>query len=643
MDAGKKLGINLTVTSYLLAMSDPTQYAFCKPNVYKAAAKALLSTDVDGNSPARLVHTTEFYKSCLKLFQERYHLPFSDLQHVHIAFYVMAKPYEGYPGWDDLDADAPLVPPSRSSSPMLDLNVILYGPPGTGKTYDTIRRAVEICDGQASPDRSQLVKRFDELRKESRLGFVTFHQAYGYEDFIEGLRPVLEDDEPSASTDTTKEIRYECRPGIFKRLCELAKVGTSAKTGGVNVDWENTTVWKMSLGDTYDPEQATIYEECLKDGVIRLGYGSDVDFSDCESRAAILKKLQAKYPKTGPQDYDVTAVDSLKVGMKEGDLVIISDGNQKFRAIARINGPYRFLSDKETYRQAREVEWIARFKESLPRDTIYNKNLSQMTIYRLRDDELRREALGQLVSPTASVTRNYVLIIDEINRGNISKILGELITLLEPDKRLGAENELQVTLPYSGRPFGVPQNLFVIGTMNTADRSIAFLDVALRRRFKFVEMMPEYPVLREHWKKQPGANSVDLAQLLEVINARIELLYDRDHQIGHSFFLGVKSLLDLRDAFCGKVIPLLQEYFYGDWAKVCLVLGCPANSESSVPQANPNPIVVARSLKKISLLSESDEFDDKLSFSINSVFADAKDPDEVKPFLTAVLKPAKAT
>lgn len=490
-DDGKKCGINLTATSYLLAMSDPTQYAFCKPNVYKAAAKALLGAEDEGNSPARLVHATELYKTSLKLFQERYHLPFSDLQHVHIAYYILTSPYEGYPAWDDLEFGGVTPPPLT----MLDLNTILYGPPGTGKTYDTIRRAVEICDGTSPPDRSQLVKRFDELRKENRVCFITFHQAYGYEDFIEGLRPVLEDNEPTSNADDAKDIRYECRPGVFKQLCELARIDPAAITGGMSVDWEETTVWKMSLGDTYDPEQATIYDECIKDNVIRLGYGEDLNYDDCDSKADILEKLRTKYPDMPSTDFNVKAVDSLKLGMKEGDLVIISDGNHKFRAIARVTGPYQYLH-KDRYRHARSVEWLVTLRESLPREVIYNKNLSQMTIYRLRDDELRREALGQLLSPAPAATRNYVLIIDEINRGNIAKILGELITLLEPDKRLGGENELQVTLPYSGKPFGVPKNVFVIGTMNTADRSIAFLDVALRRRFKFIEMMPEYQLLR---------------------------------------------------------------------------------------------------------------------------------------------------
>lgn len=631
----KKAGVTLVAVSFLLAMSNPSRYAFCKPNVYSAAVRALLGTKDEGNVPLRLVHATEFYAEALTLFQQRYSLPFTDLHHVHIAFYSMANPYDGFPGWDDLESTTSDSPPlSLTPSAMHDLNVILYGPPGTGKTYDTIRRAVAICDGNVPDSRSEMTARFNELLKESRVSFVTFHQAYGYEDFIEGLRPVLAED--SSSPDSGSDIRYECRPGIFKQLCELAKTDLVGRTGGVEIDWNNTTVWKMSLGDTNLSDDAMIFEESINENVIRLGYGDDHDFSDCDSKEAIFRKFQSTNPDVKSTDYPPRSVETLCLRMKEGDLVVISDGNSKFRAIARIKGPYQLL-DKEIYRQARPVDWIVRFAESLPYELIYNKKFSQTTLYRLKSEELRREALAQLVSPPSAEPRNYVLIIDEINRGNVSKILGELITLLEPDKRLDADNELQVTLPYSGKPFGVPRNVHIIGTMNTADRSIAFLDVALRRRFTFVEMMPEYLLLRERWKQNSGESTIDVAKLLEVINDRIEFLYDRDHQIGHSFFLNVTSVLELRDVFISKVIPLLQEYFYSDWSKVCLVLGCPVNSDSSKLQANPNPLIVARSLKAASLLSDADEYDDKISYAINREFAEAMTTDQIKVFFTSIL------
>lgn len=161
-------------------------------------------------------------------------------------------------------------------------------------------------------------------------------------------------------------------------------------------------------------------------------------------------------------------------------------------------------------------------------------------------------------------SQNYVMIIDEINRGNVANIFGELISLIEDDKRLGAREELRAELPYSHTIFSVPKNVYIIGTMNTADRSVEALDSALRRRFTFKEMMPKSELV-------PEENNV--RNIFEIINQRIEVLKDREHQIGHSYFMGVENEDDLKDVFYDKIIPLLQEYFYGDYEKIQLVLG----------------------------------------------------------------------
>jgi 5-methylcytosine-specific restriction endonuclease McrBC GTP-binding regulatory subunit McrB len=161
----------------------------------------------------------------------------------------------------------------------------------------------------------------------------------------------------------------------------------------------------------------------------------------------------------------------------------------------------------------------------------------------------------------------YILVIDEINRANIAKVFGELITLLEDDKRLGQPNALQVSLPYSGlQGFGIPPNLYLLGTMNTADRSIALLDIALRRRFAFVEVMPQPGLLKT-------VEGINLNKVLDALNQKISALLDPDHQIGHSYLMGVSDIHALRFAWYYRIIPLLQEYFYNDDARLQVMLG----------------------------------------------------------------------
>ena len=206
-------------------------------------------------------------------------------------------------------------------------------------------------------------------------------------------------------------------------------------------------------------------------------------------------------------------------------------------------------------------------------------------------------------------TPKYAIFIDEINRGNISKIFGELITLIEPSKRLGADNEIMVELPYSKEKFGVPSNLYIIGTMNTADRSIALMDTALRRRFEFVEMMPEYSDLKE-------VADIDIGKMLKTINERIEYLYDRDHTIGHAYFINVSDLKTLANVFKNKILPLLQEYFYDDWEKIRLVLGD--------NQKNEDCQFITREERKASdLFGKSiDDIEDKMLYKINKTAFD---------------------
>ena len=309
------------------------------------------------------------------------------------------------------------------------LNSILYGPPGTGKTYNSVFYSVGIIEKNESifklKNDDEVFKKFKEYKDRDLIKFITFHQSYGYEDFIEGIRPQLENE--------SKDLNYVIHSGIFKDMCNKAK------------------------------------------------------------------------------------------------------------------------SDKEN---------------------------------------------------------NYVLIIDEINRGNISKIFGELISLIEPSKREGEKEEMEVILPYSKESFTIPKNLYIIGTMNTVDRSIALLDIALRRRFKFIEIMPQYNILKD-------VENIKIASLLSTINEKIEFFFDREHTIGHSYFLNINTFDDLVNVFKNSILPLLQEYFYDDFEKIKSIFDNNGfissknislnNQSKSIYKINEEALKVPDNYKKIYLSVEDEE------------------------------------
>ncbi len=470
---------------------------------------------------------------------------------------------------------------TAASAPVPALNQILYGPPGTGKTYETIRAALQILDPQAvalyeqsavQPSlqhlaRAALKQRFDELRQQNKISFVTFHQSFSYEDFVEGLR---------ATTDETSgQIRYEVVDGIFKAMCDSAAVKvTAADAAALNLTGK--TIWKMSLGSPQRSD-AGVFEQCIADQCIRLGYGEDIDFSGCHTKAEIQQRFAAAgVTLSGPHDYSLVSVSAFVTQMKTGDLVVVTDGNSKFRAIAEITGDYRYQpypDIDQDYAQQRPVRWLRQYSPSLPATELLNGNFMQKTLYALRSPLLDPQKLQQLLAEHAAGTKSpdaRVLIIDEINRGNISRIFGELITLIEPSKRAGAAEALAVTLPYSKQQFKVPANLYLIGTMNTADRSLAGLDLALRRRFTFREMPPKPELLRDI-----SVGQVNIGALLWNINRRISVLLDADHCIGHAYFMPLLTdnrLSVLANIFRQNILPLLQEYFFADWERIRWVL-----------------------------------------------------------------------
>lgn len=440
-------------------------------------------------------------------------------------------------------------------------NQILYGPPGTGKTYNVINKALEIIDREKYSKlinenddlkRNEIVSEFNKLLEEGRIAFCTFHQSYGYEDFVEGLRS---DEEGSG---------FVPRDGIFKQICERASRKIQSDLPKYDFDENKINFYKMSLGNKNDNDD-TIFNYCIDNNCVALEWGGNINFSDCKTYSDIKNKY------IGASEGAVSAVNYFVNNVKKDDIVIIGYGLYKARAIGRIIGDYEFNEDVPIeYKQLRKVEWL--YKEDFldKTDVLKTKNFSQGSIYRFRAEDLNLVRIRELISPSIEKEniKNYVLIIDEINRGNISKIFGELITLIEDDKRLGEDNELKVTLPYSNEKFGVPNNLYIIGTMNTADRSIALIDTALRRRFKFIEYMPDVSKLKEN------VGGINVRKLLDIINKRIEYLFDRGHLIGHAYFIKDDlSFDDLVSIMKNKVIPLLQEYFYGDWEKIELILG----------------------------------------------------------------------
>ncbi|MBP1840499.1 AAA family ATPase [Formosa algae] len=466
----------------------------------------------------------------------------------------------------------------RSALPVIKfpLNQIFYGPPGTGKTYNTINTAIAIANPEfdVNQDRTILKNEYNRLVQDGQVMFTTFHQSMSYEDFVEGIKPVLNQND--------KNIAYEIQEGVFKIISNRAKgVQGDIKSGSVNVDFRNCNYFKMSIGGK---NRKDVHDWCIANNKVGLGYGENNDLSSLRSKDwnTYKKDFIAKFPDLAEQTtYSITATHRFINTMKKGDVVLVSLGNHIIDAIGVIKGDYEYVESSDIkYHQFRDVEWIATGVDANP-SVFVEKGISQQTIYQFDNDDIKIYYLESLLSNKTKPSNhlNYVLIIDEINRGNVSGIFGELITLLESDKRKGNKESLSLTLPYSKESFSVPKNLFIIGTMNTADKSVEALDSALRRRFEFKEMAPRPDLL-----DGVTVDGIDLKELMNNINSRIEKLIDKDHCIGHSYFLKVKDLEGLKSCFRNNVIPLLEEYFYGDFGKLGLVLG--GSFVEKVPTSN---------------------------------------------------------
>ena len=422
------------------------------------------------------------------------------------------------------------------------LNQILYGPPGTGKTYSTIDRALEILGVETQDkSRAELKAKFDKFRQNGQIEFVTFHQSFSYEEFVEGIKPNIENE--------NTEMTYEVKDGIFKDISDRALSNYQA---------HKDSLQNLPHKESNTKELFQAFAQNLQEQLTDAENGIDFNTPSLSTKMRISKIFYFKNEEAKSIAISVPNSKSNQVLKRD---IVLRD-YEKFKS-----GEIQSYKDiKPTYESL--AQWHG--------NAIYYFALYE----KIAEFEKSYKPQNQAVSEVK--LKPYILIIDEINRGNISKILGELITLIEPSKRIGGDEELCVTLPYSNESFGVPKNLYIIGTMNTAGRSIALLDTALRRRFEFVEMMPE-PELLEIIKVENG--EINLQMLLEKINARIEFLLDREHTIGHSFFINVNSLSELQQVFKNKIIPLLQEYFYDDYKKIQAVLN---DNQMIKPKPKPN-------------------------------------------------------
>ena len=436
-------------------------------------------------------------------------------------------------------------------------NIVLYGAPGTGKTYDVPELAVRLCDPAfmaTDPSREEIVSRYNQLKTEKRIAFTTFHQSLDYEDWIEGLRPVVNEN---------SQVTYKIVSGIFKELCEEAERPVD-KDKQVDIS-DNAVIWKVSLQGTGDND---VRRECMENNHIRIGWDGYGPVISDETDWSV-------YNGEGKQ-----ILDAYINKMKVGDIVMSCYSSQTIDAIGVVIGDYEFEDKFPNYKRVRRVNWLVKNINENIVEMNDGKTMTLGTVYRLNSITLDNvKSILEKYDTSSKMEENdkaYVMVIDELNRGNVSKVFGELITLLEADKRKGRINAESVVLPYSKKGFHIPNNVYLIATMNTADRSLGSLDYAIRRRFAFIAEKPfglDVDGFDEDLFEKVSSLFVknfddykesgwDQTLKLESADTLSEEYKPEDVWIGHSYFLmqDEEGEDNTSNRLLYEIIPLLEEY-----------------------------------------------------------------------------------
>jgi 5-methylcytosine-specific restriction enzyme B len=522
---------------------------------------------------------------------------------------------------------------SEPAKPCNPQNIILYGPPGTGKTYSTTGRALQLILGPEKikgMSHDTRVRHFRQLQQQGRIEFITFHQAYGYEEFVEGIRPVLDDQ-------ANNEVRYELHKGVFKSIAlKAAAEGIRKKAEPASFD----LLWKQLLNEINNEESRVVESISGKQYLLSVTSRKNIQIHACEiDDEGNVSQKDGHVGQTASKDNVKLIWDHQQELGPDPALITHEKTLKLFSGEMGGGGGHHYTAIWIAYRELFQISSTSMRSSSRDRP-------SELVV----QEALDKPSPGLVEFSFSNSSPQYVLIIDEINRGNISKILGELITLLEPDKRLSHAGELKLPLSYSPEHrFAVPPNLHVIGTMNTADRSIALMDVALRRRFTFEELMPDKGVIEQHLKHQGvGEHFIELViDIFETLNSRIRFLYDQDHQLGHAYFLNAVNYESLRLIFVDRIIPLLQEYFYGAWDKICIILGCPYDENGNSLRDKPvcvdkkyiHPVIYAKKFFEEETLGfDHDEYEDRIDFEQAKDFKKSDVmPKTLIPYLIGIL------